>query len=116
MVAAYNTSLGQLAATYDGAGLPTTIVDVYRLIREVHADVNAKLETFGLKQFDFSLYALDENDRPVATDITASSIRTRLPSSIRSTRRRPATAFSPPSPRRPCRPTGSPSAAATTIL
>ena len=35
MVAAYNAGLRQLAATYNDAGVPTTIVDVDRLTREV---------------------------------------------------------------------------------
>lgn len=67
MIAAHNAGLRQLAATYDSAGVPTTIVDVDRLIREVRAD----LETFGLKVFDIPLYTLDQDDRPVPTGITS---------------------------------------------
>jgi phospholipase/lecithinase/hemolysin len=66
MIAAHNAGLRQLAATYNGAGVPTTIVDVDRLTREVRGD----LETFGLKVFGIPLYTLDENDRPVPTGIT----------------------------------------------
>ena len=67
MIAAHNAGLRQLAATYNGAGVPTTIVDVDRLTREVRGD----LETFGLKVFDIPLYTLDQNDRPVPTGITS---------------------------------------------
>src|SRR5215207_8930067 len=66
MIAAHNTRLRQLAATYNGAGVPTTIVDVDRLTREVRVDK----ETFGLKVFDIPLYTLDQNDMPVPTGIT----------------------------------------------
>jgi Ca2+-binding RTX toxin-like protein len=67
MIAAHNAGLRQLAATYNGAGVPTTIVDVDRLTREIHGDK----ETFGLKVFDTPLYTLDQNDRPVPTGITS---------------------------------------------
>jgi Ca2+-binding RTX toxin-like protein len=67
MITAHNAGLLQLAATYNSAGVPTTIVDVDRLTREVRSD----LETFGLKVFDIPLYTLDQNDRPVPTGIMA---------------------------------------------
>ncbi|WP_262273272.1 SGNH/GDSL hydrolase family protein [Microvirga yunnanensis] len=67
MIAAHNAGLRQLAATYNGAGVPTTIIDVDRLTREVHGD----LETFGLKVFDIPLYTLDQNNSPVPTGITS---------------------------------------------
>jgi Ca2+-binding RTX toxin-like protein len=67
MIVAHNAGLRQLAATYNEAGVPTTLVDVERLIREVRADK----ETFGLTVVNSSLYILDENDRPVPTGITA---------------------------------------------
>jgi phospholipase/lecithinase/hemolysin len=67
MIVAHNAGLRQLAATYNAAGVPTTIVDVDRLTREVHGDP----ETFGLKVFDIPLYTLDQNDRPVPTGITS---------------------------------------------
>jgi Ca2+-binding RTX toxin-like protein len=67
MIVAHNAGLRQLATTYNGAGVPTTIVDVDRLTREVRGD----LETFGLKVFDIPFYTLDENDRPVPTGITS---------------------------------------------
>jgi Ca2+-binding RTX toxin-like protein len=66
MIDLHNGRLQQLAVTYNGAGVPTTIVNVDHLTREVHGD----LETFGLKAFDVPLYTLDQNDRPVATGIT----------------------------------------------
>lgn len=66
MIVAHNAGLRQLAAAYKGAGMPTTIVDVDRLTREVRGEK----ETFGLKVFDIPLYTLDENDRPVPTGIT----------------------------------------------
>jgi Ca2+-binding RTX toxin-like protein len=71
MIGDYNGRLEQLATTYDAAGVPTTIVNVDRLTREVRADTNAKLETFGLKVFDTPLYTLDQNDTPVPTGITS---------------------------------------------
>jgi Ca2+-binding RTX toxin-like protein len=67
MIEAHNDGLQQLAATYNGAGVPTTIVDVDRLTREVRGD----LETFGLKVYDIPLYILDQNDTPVPTGITS---------------------------------------------
>jgi Ca2+-binding RTX toxin-like protein len=67
MIAAHNDGLQQLAATYTGAGVPTTLVDVDRLTREVRGD----LETFGLKVYDIPLYTLDQNDTPVPTGITS---------------------------------------------
>ncbi|WP_262299820.1 SGNH/GDSL hydrolase family protein [Microvirga sesbaniae] len=67
MIAAHNAGLRQLAATYNGAGVPTTIIDVDRLTREAHGD----LETFGLKVFDIPLYTLDRNNSPVPTGITS---------------------------------------------
>jgi Ca2+-binding RTX toxin-like protein len=67
MIAAHNAGLRQLAATYTEAGVPTTIVDVDRLTREVRGDK----ETFGLKVFDIPLYTLDPDDRPVPTGIEA---------------------------------------------
>jgi Ca2+-binding RTX toxin-like protein len=71
MIGAYNDGLQQLAASYNGAGVPTTIVNVDRLTREVHDDTTANLETFGLKVFDTPLYTLDQNDTPVPTGITS---------------------------------------------
>ncbi len=71
MIDLHNGRLQQLAATYNGAGVPTTIVDVDRLTREVRADTTAKLETFGLKVFDTPLYTLDQNDTPVPTGIAS---------------------------------------------
>jgi Ca2+-binding RTX toxin-like protein len=67
MIAAHNAGLRKLAATYNGAGVPTTIVDVDRLTREVRGDQ----ETFGLKVLDIPLYTLDEDDRPVPTGVTS---------------------------------------------
>ncbi len=67
MISAHNAGLRQLAATYNGAGVPTTIIDVDRLTREVHGDK----ETFGLKVYDTPLYILDQNDTPVPTGITS---------------------------------------------
>ncbi|WP_165820099.1 SGNH/GDSL hydrolase family protein [Microvirga sp. KLBC 81] len=67
MIKAHNDGLQQLAATYSGAGVRTTIVDVYRLLREVRADK----ETFGLKAVNSSLYILDEDDMPVRNEITS---------------------------------------------
>jgi serralysin len=66
LIAAYNAGLLTLEAAYDNAGVPTTIVAGDRLTREVHADP----ETFGLKVLDLPLYSLDENDKPVETEIT----------------------------------------------
>ena len=48
LIAAYNAGLRELAAAYNDAGVPTTIVDANRLTREVAGD----LSTFGLKVFD----------------------------------------------------------------
>jgi Ca2+-binding RTX toxin-like protein len=67
LIAAYNAGLRDLAATYNDAGVTTTIVDTNRLTREVAGD----LGTFGLKVFDIPLYTLDEDDRPVPTGITS---------------------------------------------
>jgi Ca2+-binding RTX toxin-like protein len=67
MIMAHNVGLRQLAATYNAAGVATTLVDVDRLTREVRGDQ----ETFGLKSFDIPLYILDRNDRPVPTGITS---------------------------------------------
>lgn len=67
MIAAHNAGLRKLAATYNEAGVSTTIVDVDRLTREVAADQG----TFGLKVLDVTLYTLDEDDNPVPTGITS---------------------------------------------
>lgn len=67
MIAAHNAGLRKLAATYNKAGVSTTIVDVDRLSREVAADQG----TFGLKVLDITLYTLDDDDRPVPTGVTS---------------------------------------------
>src|SRR5215212_10176792 len=67
LIAAHNAGLRKLAATYNGAGVSTAIVDVNRLAREVAADQG----TFGLKEFYVPLYTLDRNDRPVPTGVTS---------------------------------------------
>jgi hypothetical protein len=67
MIAAHNAGLQQLADSYNAAGVPTTIVDVDLLTREVHAD----LETFGLKAYDDPLYTFDQSDSLVRNEITS---------------------------------------------
>jgi len=67
LIADHNAGLRKLAATYNGAGVSTTIIDVNRLTREVAADQG----TYGLKEFYVPLYTLDRNDRPVPTGITS---------------------------------------------
>ncbi len=65
MIAAHNAGLLQLATSYNRAGVPTTIIDVDLLTREVHADK----ETFGLKAYDDPLYTLDQNGSLVRNQI-----------------------------------------------
>lgn len=67
MIDAHNDRLLTLKAAYDSAGVPTTIVDVERLLREVRAEI----ETYGLKAYDDTLYLLDEDDRPVRNGATS---------------------------------------------
>lgn len=66
MIDAHNDRLLPLKTAYDSAGVPTTIVDVERLLHEVRGEI----ETFGLKAYDDTLYLLDENDRPVRNGAT----------------------------------------------
>ena len=67
LIAAHNSGLRKLALTYNDAGVPTTIVDVNRLTREIAADQG----TFGLKVIDKPLYLPDSNDKLQATGVTS---------------------------------------------
>ena len=66
MIDAHNDRLPTLKAAYDNAGVPTTIVDVERLLREVRGEI----ETFGLRAYDDTLYLLDEDERLVRNGTT----------------------------------------------
>jgi Ca2+-binding RTX toxin-like protein len=66
MIDQHNERLEQLAATYNRASVPTTVVNVERFLREVSAEI----ETYGLKAYDETLDLLYENDRPVRNEAT----------------------------------------------
>ena len=67
LIAAHNAGIRKLDDAYNDAGVPTTIVDINRLTREIAADQG----TFGLKVIDTPLYLPDSNDKLQPTGVTS---------------------------------------------